>query len=164
MKSRKLTAGSRLLLAILLLALWPVEQASAAKRIKLASLAKATRRISKYDVQTGTKLSEITADIEKGLNRGDKPGATQSLASFADLVFSISNQGATQGATPLNVLIFVMDAVVETESTFDLPAGVKRNKNQCCGPVPGGGRFQCQPKRRSKCFTFPNGGCIGNAC
>lgn len=126
--------------------------------VKLTALRAATEAIKAVDTGLAAQLLEMTAGIENSLDRGDKTAATQTLQSLAHKVFTTS-----QDAVPVELLIPAMDAVVQTQERYALPAGTKAHPGHYCRRT-GMNTGVCTKRNPSdKCFTIDSipDGCLG---
>lgn len=126
--------------------------------VKLTALRSATDAIKAVDAGLAAQLLEMTVGIENSLDRGDKTAATQTLQSLAHKVFTTS-----QDTVPVELLIPAMDAVVQTQDRFDLPAGTKAHPGHYCRRTGKNTGVCTERNPNDKCFTIDSipDGCLG---
>lgn len=126
--------------------------------VKLTALRSATDAIKAVDAGLAAQLLEMTVGIENSLDRGDNAGATKTLQSLAHKVFTTS-----QDTVPVELLIPAMDAVVQTQDRFDLPAGTKAHPGHYCRRTGKNTGVCTERNPNDKCFTIDSipDGCLG---
>jgi len=127
--------------------------------IRLRTLRSAIQSVQKYDSSKAEEFLKLAVEIENNLSRRNRAQATKTLESLADAVFATK-----QGSIPLRPLLTIADAIVKTQNTYMLPAGVKFHPRHYCKPTgtPTAPAGTCTPRNRTdKCYSYKNG-CLGS--